>query len=669
MSMRDESLTIDLLLQQCTVRLDLPETGQRGTGFLVAQGWILTCEHVIRGASGPVQVTGSRGEEWGTATITQIVSRSDLTLLSFNPPVDRNLPAVSLDRSFQPLDRLYIYGYPSEFPNGASVTADCEGSAEDEGLSLIKFKAGQFQPGISGAPVLNLRSGQVCGVVKFTRDRSSDLGGGAIPVATVLQAFLFLASLQQAFHQVDRRWFQAWTTWQQSQPPVPHPPVSSPTTVSENPQPPAVTVNTLKAQGLQRQIAALQEEYQAVTDALMAAIDPIIQTRYRRKLAQLEAELTDLAHQLDRLDRDAAESQVPENSENSDSNFMDRLITPQTVPSLPLLPLESVEGAVPLESGFYIPRSSEAGAYTALAQPHALLRIKAPHGMGKSSLVMRVMEKARELGNRTAWVDFQQCDRDCFSSNNQFLQWFSAVVGRELRVKAKPMDDWDDMFGPNTSCSDFFEAHLLQEPLVIALDNFDRIFDYPSIDVGFWGLLRAWHEAGKHNSKWANLRLVLAYSMDSYTPKAINQSPFNVGTDVPLSEFTLEEAIELGQRHGLGAEVVQAVMGQVQGYPQLLRRAFYSLAQGELSLAELKRVAATEEGPFGEHLRGLLGSLEQQRDLWAAMLQLGEAKQPLSFDTATSMRLEGLGLVRRSGNGLVVRNPLYQAYFRDRLKR
>ena len=38
--------TLDALLYQCTVQLNLAG----GTGFFVAPGYVLTCEHVVRGA-------------------------------------------------------------------------------------------------------------------------------------------------------------------------------------------------------------------------------------------------------------------------------------------------------------------------------------------------------------------------------------------------------------------------------------------------------------------------------------------------------------------------------------------------------------------------------------------------------------------------------------------
>jgi hypothetical protein len=51
---------------------------------------------------------------------------------------------------------------------------------------------------MSGAPLLNQRTGKVCGIVKFTRDRSFDLGGGAIPTRVILEQFPQLREFQQA---------------------------------------------------------------------------------------------------------------------------------------------------------------------------------------------------------------------------------------------------------------------------------------------------------------------------------------------------------------------------------------------------------------------------------------------------------------------------------------
>jgi hypothetical protein len=58
--------------------------------------------------------------------------------------------------------------------------------------------------GLSGAPLLNPATGKVCGVVKYTEDRSLPLGGGGIPISTVFEYFPDLAALNRQFHQQQR---------------------------------------------------------------------------------------------------------------------------------------------------------------------------------------------------------------------------------------------------------------------------------------------------------------------------------------------------------------------------------------------------------------------------------------------------------------------------------
>ena len=202
---------LDELLKFCTVKISIP--GQRGwgTGFLVAPGLILTCAHVVKGVmklGSKVQISIQGRKSFSEATVNSLPPDYDLALLSFSPsPIDNSL-CVYLAPEFKSRDRLYTFGYSDQFPDGTSVTSECEGTAFEKGQSLILFKSGQIRPGISGSPLLNQRTGSICGIIKFTRDRNTDLGGGAIPTQVILEQFPQLKELQQEFHQQDHRW---WT--------------------------------------------------------------------------------------------------------------------------------------------------------------------------------------------------------------------------------------------------------------------------------------------------------------------------------------------------------------------------------------------------------------------------------------------------------------------------
>ncbi|MGC1396185.1 MAG: tetratricopeptide repeat-containing serine protease family protein [Coleofasciculaceae cyanobacterium] len=196
------------LLQECTVKLTLPGRIGWGTGFFVAPGLILTCAHVVREAKGePVQVRWQNQENWGQAVVERsLPDPYDLALLRVTLPADANPPCVYLDKVIESRDELYLFGYPDEGDRqGEPRTFNCDGKTGSE-IPSILFNLGQVRPGMSGSPLLNQRTGKVCGIVKFTRHSSSDLGGGAIPTSVILDQFPELVEQQRSFHQRDQRW-------------------------------------------------------------------------------------------------------------------------------------------------------------------------------------------------------------------------------------------------------------------------------------------------------------------------------------------------------------------------------------------------------------------------------------------------------------------------------
>ena len=193
------------LLHRCTVKLTV--RGGHGTGFFVAPGLILTCAHVVKEAgTTPIKVRWQHQHDFAEATIERSLPDSDIALLRCSPPPNTNVPCVLLDTAVEPRDPLYLFGYPDrDFPDGRPVIFDCAGFTGDD-PPLIVFQLGQVRPGMSGSPLLNQRTGKVCGVVKLTLDRSIDLGGGAIPTMVILSRWPDLERQNRKCHWRDVRW-------------------------------------------------------------------------------------------------------------------------------------------------------------------------------------------------------------------------------------------------------------------------------------------------------------------------------------------------------------------------------------------------------------------------------------------------------------------------------
>jgi hypothetical protein len=360
-----------------------------------------------------------------------------------------------------------------------------------------------------------------------------------------------------------------------------------------------------------------------------------------------------------------AATQNPQEPENCDNS----LPTPSPVaePELP-------NGQVRLASAFYVERvPCEALCYREILQPGALIRIKAPRQMGKTSLMARILCRANEQGYRTVPLSFQHADAAVFTNLNELLQWFCARITRKLRLPDRVDEYWTDTYGDKDNCTIYFEDCLLSQidsPLVLGLDEVDRVFQYPKIADDFFGLLRAWYEEASYGAVdsdlWEKLRLVVVHSTEVYVPLNVNQSPFNVGLPIALPEFTSEQVQDLTQRHGLdwNTSQVQQLMSLVGGHPYLVRLALYNVATEQLTLDQLLQTAATESGLYGDHLRRHLWNLQQHPELAVAFTKLVRAFEPVELESVLAFKLHSMGLVQLHGNQVTPRFQLYRQYFR-----
>jgi hypothetical protein len=253
-----------------------------------------------------------------------------------------------------------------------------------------------------------------------------------------------------------------------------------------------------------------------------------------------------------------------------------------------------------------------------------------------------------------------------------------------------------------------------KQPLVLALDEVDAVFQYPEVAGDFFAVLRAWYEEAKNSDVWQNLRLVLVHSTDVYVPLNLNQSPLNVGLPIELPEFDTEQVQELAQRHGLiqasaqtslhnvpqptlqpavsqgkatslylensdhrsdsltlmpsdQPEAIKQVMALVGGHPYLVRVALYHLACHQISLEKFLSLAATDIGPYGSHLRRLLATLEQLPELVIALTSLLTSSDSTQLSSAVVFQLSRMGLVHLQDGQIKLRCELYRQYFSRRL--
>ncbi len=335
--------------------------------------------------------------------------------------------------------------------------------------------------------------------------------------------------------------------------------------------------------------------------------------------------------------------------------------------SLPRYP----SGAIALDSPYYLNRSpAEEQAYKEIIKSGALLRIKAPQEMGKTSLLLRIIDYAARQGYQTVSLNLQQVDNGILNDTNRFLRWLCANVAYQLKLKSQLDDYWDEDIGGKLSCTIYFQDYLLeqiQQPLLLAIDEVNHIFEHPEVAKDVLPLFRSWYEEAKRFPIWRKLRLVVVHSTEIYVPLQLKQSPFNVGLPINLDSFSLEEVTKLAQRYGINWERekddFKQLVNVLGGHPALVNIALYYLRRGEITLPQLLKTASDTTGIYNYHLQRHWVNLEENPDLLSALNSVIKSSKPVSLEPIVAYKLSSMGLIKQIENKAIPSCELYRQSF------
>ncbi|MEO0430991.1 MAG: tetratricopeptide repeat protein [Cyanobacteria bacterium J06656_5] len=88
---------------------------------------------------------------------------------------------------------------------GIPALLTMEGTTGDN-PPYLQLTLGNVLPGMSGGALLHRETGQVCGMLKFTRDEHSVMGGGGVMGRTIAQCIPEIIAAERQFHEQDDRW-------------------------------------------------------------------------------------------------------------------------------------------------------------------------------------------------------------------------------------------------------------------------------------------------------------------------------------------------------------------------------------------------------------------------------------------------------------------------------
>jgi class 3 adenylate cyclase len=367
--------------------------------------------------------------------------------------------------------------------------------------------------------------------------------------------------------------------------------------------------------------------------------------------------------------------QSPDDNAKVASNLVASLRhPPRTGDTQILRRLEAVGGAVPLESKFYVVRPADDEFRAAVARMDSVVLLKGARQMGKTSLLARGLQQARQAGCKVVLTDFQKFNSDDLATIEKFFLALGDMLADQLKLDVLPADKWESRRSANTNFERFLRREVLGTlgaPIVWGMDEVDRLFTTPYGSEVF-GLFRSWHNERSldPSGPWSRMTLAIAYATEAHLfITDPNQSPFNVGTRLTLEDFAFDQVADLNSRYGSplrDSSETARFHRLLAGQPFLVRRGLHEMVSRAMGLAAFEGQADRDDGVYGDHLRRLLMMLSRDADLCEVVrgvLQGRPCPTPESF-----YRLRSAGIM--SGDSARTARPrcaLYATYFERHL--
>lgn len=342
---------------------------------------------------------------------------------------------------------------------------------------------------------------------------------------------------------------------------------------------------------------------------------------------------------------------------------------PKPVSALQIENLEPVGGGMDLGSRFYVKRNTDDDLNNAVSNRHSIILIKGPRQVGKTSLMARGLQLARDSGSRVAFIDFQTLTKKQLESSDTLFMALAQMIEEQLDLDTSPSEVWKPERGATMNFNRYLKNVVLSPelpPFVLGLDEVDRLF-FCSYGSEVFGLFRSWHNAraGDPTGPWRRLTLVMSYAVEAHLfITDLNQSPFNVGTRLTLADFDLDHLRDLNDRYGApipDEPSLKQFFDLLGGKPFLVRMGLHELVSKGISVSELAELADADDGPFGEHLQRLLTLLQKDQVMSDVLRTILRGR--VCQDMDSFFRLRSAGIVSGDlASEMRFRSLVYQRY-------
>lgn len=348
-----------------------------------------------------------------------------------------------------------------------------------------------------------------------------------------------------------------------------------------------------------------------------------------------------------------------------------------------------VGGAVQADRSCYIERAGDQDLiYAVVGQRFAW--VLSPRGSGKTSLMLRASATLRSESQHTAVVDLRQISAHGEGADPS--RWFYGIahrICRELRLKFDLQTWWQDRsaFSAEQRFAEFFADIVLsqtEQPVTIFFDEVEHAKDLPFAG-DFFEVIRNCYALRASEPEFRRLNfVVLGTGAHSQICPDAAISPFVIGEEIVLSDFTLDETLrlqpgfEVGEEAALG--LIERIYTWTRGQPYLTQKLARAVSRRGGRLEDVERCAqelflganAARSEPQLSYVSTQLATPgPSMRASLMTLRRLGQGAA-VQFDAGSRAqeRLFAAGLVRRAGDGqLEIANRVYARVFSERWTR
>jgi Tol biopolymer transport system component len=335
----------------------------------------------------------------------------------------------------------------------------------------------------------------------------------------------------------------------------------------------------------------------------------------------------------------------------------------------------------------------EAPSYIRRAADDELLRLTlageycnvlAARQMGKSSLMVQTSDRLRESGVRTAILDISTLGGG-ISTPDAWFYGFLDELSVQLNLEID-VDVWWETHAnhnPVQRFSNFLRDVLLPsiaDPIVIFVDEIDSALGMAFTD-DFFAAIRATFNARASHTEFQRLTFILlGVARPADLIRDRNRTPYNIGTHVDLSDFTIAE-LESFQvvfdsvYPGYGTDILHWVLDWTNGQPYLTQRLCAELIRTSetsptpLSVEQtVNRLFLSDEARKESNLRAIQDRIEsspnkmQILQIYGQILRGRAVMDEERSPAKNELKLTGLARPVSQGR-LEVRNRIYRTVF------